>query len=180
MKNYRFFSVILVATLAFSSAVDAGGGKKEWKPFVNWKWGYSLEYPTDWTVKVDVENEGKPERVVRQRLVFRSPQGVPVFVSVWENVSSRSLTEWLDNHKKPSWDNFVEVPEAVNDSVAGKPAISFEIPKACQAFGELIQIFASDGLVFELSYVRIDGGQTLDTFSSIVDSFNVFPKEGER
>jgi hypothetical protein len=151
----------------------AGGPRDARRVFFNERWCYSLEHPLDWTVRVDVTNEGKPERVVRERLVFRDPRGVPFFVSVWENTQGKSLDEWLSGHLLPSWREMDVLAGALDEVVAGVPARVFQVPRTGQAYGEWNAVFAAGGRVFEICYLEVDEGESLEAFYALLRSFAV-------
>lgn len=148
--------------------------KKDWKVYKNEEWKYLLKHPKDWTIKIDVENKGvRDEEVVRQTMTFRSPEETPIFISVWENLSKKTLLEWFEEYYKIPYSDEIDNP--INTSVNGRPAISFQEKNLPQAFDEWVTIFIANDLVYEITYLNNDENQTLEIYRAIIDSFVILP-----
>lgn len=172
------FSLAIWVLAGWVLAASAAGGEET--VYLNEKWGYGFQQPADWTPGPDIENSSaRPERVVRQRMYFRGPEGATIYVSVWENLSGMGLEDWFAAYRKSSWGELVDLPPEPGAEVAGEEALIFEVPATPQSFPEWIAFFEVSDRCFEISYPVSDRGASWPVFEGILNSFAVFSPRTE-
>lgn len=160
---------------AIIEVLTATGLVSEWKTYQNEKWGYSLEYPGDWEVNTVLKNFDRPEHVVKELVVFKNPDGIPmILVDLWTNVSQSSLLDWFMSIQKPILSEDVALPDGANTEVCGFPAIEIENPQY-QACDEFITLFLAkeEQLVFRFTYRVCDDSETMPIYKNMLSTFEV-------
>ncbi|MCX6356255.1 MAG: PsbP-related protein [Candidatus Aureabacteria bacterium] len=160
-------SVFLIVASIF------GGQRTEWKTYVNERWGYSIGYPADWAAKVTLENIGKPEKVVKQRVTFTAPSGEQVYVDVWVNESGLSLKDWIEANQKPVMDCSLGIPKESNGIIAGSPAFRLIEADSAQVLGRLFAILQHNNKVYRITWIRPNEAASKETYEKMVGSFKL-------
>lgn len=167
--------VSLTICVVFGWLLLIGSAEAKQTVHLNEKWGYGFQLPADWMAGVDIENPSdRPERVVRQRMYFRGPKSITIYVSVWENLSGLNLEEWFATYRRSAWGELAEVPPSSEAEVAGEKALIFEVPATPQSFSEWIAFFTSADRCFEISYPVNDREASWPVWQSILNSFATF------
>jgi len=173
MMKQTIFILSLVFTVSLTVNSLFAGKETEWRTYVNEKWGYSIEYPPDWAEKVTLENEGKPEKVVKQRVSFTAPNGEQVNVDVWVNESGLSLKGWVEANQKPVMDCSLGIPKESNATVAGSPAFRLVEADSNQAIGRSFTILQHDKKVYRITWFRPNEAAGKETYEKMVGSFTL-------
>jgi len=161
-------NIVFLALLTYAACPAAG---QEWKTYVNKEWGYSIDYSPDWTAAVTLRNEGKPEKVVKQRVSFTAPSGEQVNVDVWVNESGLSLKDWVETNQKPVMDCSLGIPKESNATIAGSPAFRLVEADSPQAFGRLFAILQHGNKVYRITWIRPNEAAGKDVYEKMIGSF---------
>lgn len=95
----------------------------DWKVYTDDKWGYSVQYPPDWTARLALNSTGGPEYVVQRRVTLVGPEYAQVDIDVYKNQSNLSLLEWGDTYQQPLLPVKVQLPRQANARIAGVPPL---------------------------------------------------------
>ena len=170
-RNIVVFS-LLSSVVLIAASLFAGTGT-EWKTYVNEKWGYSIEYPADWAAKVTLENEGKPEKVVKQRVTFAAPNCEQVYGDVWVNESGLNLKDWIEANQKPVMDCSLGIPKESNATIAGSPAFRLVEADSPRVPGRLFAILQHDNKMYRITWIRPNEAAGKETYNKMVESFKL-------
>ena len=167
----NIFSYSLTCSVFFLvSSISVSQGA-EWKTYTNEKWGYSIDHSSNWAAKVTLENEGKPEKVVKQRVSFIATNGEQVNVDVWMNESKLSLKDWIEANQKPVMDCSLGIPNASNATIAGSPAFRLIEADSHQALGRLFAILQHGNKVYRITWIRPNEAAGKDVYEKMIGGF---------
>ena len=132
---------------------------------------FSICYPsTGWRATIALENDDKPEHVIRRRTAFLGPQRSEIHIDVWAEESGLTLTEWFDTYQRPYLrDDSMVFSRGI--SVAGVPAILAIEPQNEVSPARVMAVLEADSTIYRLTYSASDAGLGVDTYRRMLRSF---------
>jgi len=111
-----------LATSEIPPATPSIPSDKEWIAFVEPAFGYAIEYPNNWVVRLVADNtrrpEGSSQQVAQRSIGFFGPGSSILFVDVWVNRSGIGLNEWVLNYEAPRDQDNTVLPQLSRTQVA--------------------------------------------------------------
>jgi len=145
-----------------------------WKVYTDTTYGWSIRYPPrDWAVRIDFENAGRPEYVIRRRVTFSGPGRALIMVDLWRDTSGLGLMEWVHRHRRFLFPQDVIPPDRPNARVVGTSALFMMEPETVQSPARLTTVALKRGKVFRISYIGADAGRSESVYRAMLASFRV-------
>lgn len=186
MKVFSLAIIIAIALFAVSHKVEGGikteqaiieepssshDPVSEWNIYRNDKWGYSVEYPPDWTARITLENDAtKPEYVIKEEVTFSSSGYGQITLHVWTNQSKFSLCQWFEKNKQWFVGGEAEISKCTATGLELQ-AICVREPRTPQAYEALKCFFQKNNRVYQLMYNNSDESQSEGIYGHMLATF---------
>ncbi len=168
-KPLTVFILLTISFLLINSVTSSGS---DMQMYTSDKWGFSMEYPESWNVQTILENRGKPDYVIKEKLGFTGPGGPMIVLDIWTNEKGMGLYEWFEAYHTGVFSDAAEIPEAPNFEVAKREAISIYNPQN-QACNQQVTYFTTGELIFRLEYRITDGKDSMSVYNHMLKTFEV-------
>ena len=137
----------------------------DWSTYTNSAYGYIVKYPPTWKTEVFIDNVGKPEG----ELSYVTQQGVElydskgrglglVYLRVFRNSSSLPVLNWLNTiyiqvskYENNRTSERALIPNKINDTVDGKPAVRVDIP-AGQSSASIVKYIEYNKYIYQFTF----------------------------
>ncbi|RKY82320.1 hypothetical protein DRP98_09165 [candidate division KSB1 bacterium] len=185
IKVLILVAIIMIAGLSALNEVHAGmeteeaiievstatGLAIEWKTYRNEKWGYLVEYPVNWSARITLENTGRPEYVIKERVSFFSPEYVEISIDVWTNSSKLDLAQWFEKKRKRSIGEDAEITRCTATALE-LPAICVREPASSLAYEDLMCFFQKGDRIYRIRYTNCDDNQSMEVYRHMLSTFS--------
>jgi hypothetical protein len=142
-------------------------GVEGWLTYTDDATGYSVLYPPGWAAHVAFENTQADPAIIRRRVSFEDPQGMPIAIDVWEREPGLPIQRWLQEVEQ------IESIVEANAVIGGQDALVLVQGGGCGAPAVLAAYLAFGDRVYKIHYPYAGEGHSLEVYGGMLRSFSL-------
>lgn len=134
-------------------------------------YGFSVNYPEDWTVNKTITNFGRKDHVIETRYVFSRSITQGINIDIFPVTEELDVMAWYEKHQQ----QFLTLDTVVQNGliIGGIDAIYVYASTEVDAFPRHTTILLHNGYAYRIEYQQIGEESLLEIYRTFLTSFNL-------